>query len=609
MDNTISVNMDELQKIANTDYEGKVVFNSHKLDRLPFFDVEIYFSQDLWDFKDYIPEMGSDKNRYDFSKIHYAYKDYVKRYVLELILNKNASSTINKYFGYMCKTVDFFIDNYVYDCTQITRDIINKYNDYLSGRLESENERIHNRRICIKLLKYIERHMNVDYSYERDILSENDTELLKDQIENGKTPNIPSDVYDNIISLGVKELLSDKSTDTEKFEACMVLMLSQVGMRIHELSLVKAGMKQSKLCFGETKKVNYLEFYTFKSERFKKTGRRTKSFLTEIGELAYDNLEKLSEQRREKLNTEYIFTNDSSTMPLNTQTLSNMLYRFVVRNSVELGLINKSYDGFYIFNLEQNRRSRKVKAEYCSHLSETDTVAIPTSRQFRVAVCNELIRTGKELSWIVEHMNHLYEETTQHYGRYGDDDKKTDDLSKGVLHGIITGEFKLIGEEAEFIINKIDEFLKEKKFNVKSNLDEIINELVQKVPIREKKGGFCIKSAYGKKCKYNEYFCAFELCPNHCTAYFLVDITYSRFKSSLQAIEYNNSNNFLAEANVEIKKLQRLVKRDLIPELDELKEEIRKHSKDVIINKQKKLEYIVNNLSEIILEVKPWLID
>ncbi|AET66623.1 hypothetical protein Desor_0947 [Desulfosporosinus orientis DSM 765] len=600
------INTHELDKIANTADEKHIFLNTFIIDRLPFFNVEIYFSQDLWDFNDYIPEMGPYKKKYDFSKIHYAYKDYVKRYILELLINEKSVSSISKYLGYASKIVLFFINKNIFNPTFVTISHINDFNEYLKERYSTESERRHNRRILITILKYIERDKSVDFSYEREILDETDTELLKQQIENGKTPNIPYEIYENIISVGIKEINSAETSDKEKIEASTVVLLSQVGMRIHELALCKSGKKVSITCFDNTKAVNYLEFTTFKSERQRSRGKITKSFLTPIGELAYDTLEKLTRENRAKakIKSDFIFANPSSIYPYSTQTLNHMLQRFMVRNSCKLDLINKRYDGFSIFTLKRNKKEGIVKPEYCQHLKDVDTVAIPTPRQFRVAVCNELIRQGKDIGWVMQHMNHLLIETTEHYVR---NDEREKEKAKGILHDILTGEFKLIGEEAEVFLEGIDRFLEEKKFNVKYDLAQIIDELVEIVPIREKSGGYCIKSAFGRKCTKNEFLCAFEMCPNHCTSFLYADITYKRFNECLKVIEYNKANNYIAQAEVESRKLQRLVKRDLMQELEELYNEIRKHGKDTIISKHKNLKHIADNISEIMGEVRPWL--
>jgi len=609
MDNRIiEINKAELKKISNLSDEKDKIISTLDIGRLPFFNVEIYFSDDIWKFGKYDPQKGKEKDEYDFSTIHYAYKKYIKRFVLESKVNMKAISSIKKYLGYMKKISKNLCENYVYDCTLITLKCVKKYNELLDIDYKSENEKIHHRRLFIILLKYIETEKKVNYSELRKVLSVNNTALLKAQIESGKTANIPQNIYDGIISLCLKEMCSNKSNKKEIIEASSILLLSQVGMRIHELSLIKADKKKYVECFNSSKKVPYLEFLTMKTVRSRKHAKITKTFLTDKAELAYDTLERLTAEVREKHSSDYIFISENSPdseNPVGTATLRAWLARFIVRNSKELGVINTEYKDFRVFTMKNNEETKLIKKEYCNHLTINDFVSIPNPHQFRVAVCNELIRQGVEIGWIVQHMNHLTVEMTLHYQR--SENEKDKELSKGVLEGVVTGEFNLIGEEAELITLKINEFIKENKYNVKTDLKKIIDELITKVPIREKREGFCIKSSFGKKCKYNEFMCAFDICPNICTVYFFADITYKRFKDKLKVIEYDKINNFVSEANIETSKLKKISKSFLIKELEELEREIEKQGIEKIIVKHPQLEYIIANIANIIKEVRIWI--
>ena len=593
----------KLMEIANISDEKHKLITTLDIGRLPFFDVEIYFSDDIWDFGNYNPEKGPYKNKYDFSNIHYAYQKYVKKYVLELLINNRAISSIKKYLMYMKKICKFLCQNYIYDCTIITLKCVKEYNELLDIEYKSEGERDHNRRLFKKLLNYIEIQEKVDYSEARKLLSNNNSDLLRAQMESGKIPNLPHGMYDKIISLCLKEIYSDKFNITEKKEASAILLLSQVGMRIYELSIIKANKKKFEWCFNYTLKVPYLEFITTKTVRTKTHSQITKTFLTKIAELAYDTLEELTSNIRLRNSSEYIFIGDNCKNPIKGETLRGWIARFVVRNSRELKVINTQYEGFRILTMEEIKKSKLVKADYFNNLKSSDYVSIPNPHQFRVAVCNELINAGVEIGWIADQMNHLTFEMTMHYQRSNEDNA----ISKGVLEGVVTGEYNLIGEEANLLISKIDEFIQKNKYNIKTDLKEIVDELSSKVPIREKREGFCIKSAFGKKCKYNEFMCAFEMCPNHCTVYYFADITYKRFKEKLITIEYDKANNFISEANIETIKLKRIAKSFLIKELEELKIEMEKQGNQRIIEKHPQLEYITENIFDIMEEVKIWI--
>jgi REP element-mobilizing transposase RayT len=204
----------------------------------------------------------------------------------------------------------------------------------------------------------------------------------------------------------------------------------------------------------------------------------------------------------------------------------------------------------------------------------------------------------------MEHMNHLSPEMTKHYIRKEKIENK--ELSRKFFKGLIKKEYKAIGEQSEQLIEKINEFIEEGHFDIKKDIDEIVDYLAGEIPIREKALGFCIKSAFGKKCKYNELICAFDMCPNHITYFINADISYKRFKNQVKSIKYNEENNFIQEAKIEKGKLKRLIDRNLKYELEEFKEEIDKQGELEIIRKYPQLKEIAKEIEKIMMEVKAW---
>ena len=561
---------------------------------LPITNVEIYFEDNLWDFK----EKYQGKNGiFDFEQIHYEFRKYIKSIVLSDKLATNQLTSIQKKFINYKDMIIFLEKNHVYDCSTISRQDIIRLNQFIKDKFSSENERIRNRNLFIRLLEKIEIDKDVDYKELKQILkSSNNTKLRKAQIEQGKTPNIDDKLFDNIISKAIQELDNRQLSDKEKIEACAILILSQTGMRISELSMLEANMTKEIQGALPNSEIKYLKFYSPKILKW-----YNNIVLTDIGSLAYETLETLTEKKRKKLNTNYLFTSNGNE-PYSTETMTNYLRRFISRNYRDLGVYNKLFDGCFILTKEINENRKIVNPLYLSDITYKDFISIPKPHQYRVAVCNKLISQGVELKWVMKHMGHLTEEMTEHYMR-----KEKEDNDE-VLKGIIKKDFKLIGEEAEDLINRIEEFIKEEEYNIKTDLDEIVDTLSKRVPIRAKKNGFCIKSAFGKKCKYNEFVCAFEICPNHCTSYIFADISYKRFKDNLKSIEYNEKNNFINEAKIEKKKLKRMAENYLIKELQEVKHEIINRGKEKVINENRKLEFVVNNIDKLIKEVNQWII-
>lgn len=587
----------DLDKIKNQDkYQQNnskqyIVDNEFK-GLLPLNNVDIMFEDSIWDLE---TRYLGENSKFDFSDINYNFRDYIKLYVLEGIINSNSITTLKKNYSVLKYIIRYLDENYIFNPETITKEVTIKFSEEIMKKYKSEGERIRARRLFIYLLKKIESKTETNY---RDlkllIESKNNSKLRRAQMESGKTKNIDNKIFNKIIEIALRELNDDGLSDSEKIHACTVLILSQTGIRISDVSTLEANMIREIKGIGNEKNLKFLKFFSHKILK-----DYTETFLTDICYEAYKKLEELTESNREEFNSKYLFNNLRGKV-VTTQTIDNYIKKFVIRNSKEIGVLNKKFDGNFIFTQKMNKDLKLIQEEKYEFLNDDYFVSIPMAHQYRVAVCNELIAKGVDFKWVKKHMGHLTSEMTMHYTRVKEEDNNK------VIEGIVKGEFRLIGKEADRLTIKIKEFINEGNYNIKSDLEEIVNELSKKVPIRAKKNGYCIKSSFGKKCKNNEFMCAFEVCPNHCTSYLFADISYKRFKEGIKVIEYNNKNGFISEAVMEKNKLIRLIEDYFIKELEELKKEIDIIGyKEVILN-NKNLKYLCENIDEVLREVKEW---
>lgn len=207
-------------------------------------------------------------------------------------------------------------------------------------------------------------------------------------------------------------------------------------------------------------------------------------------------------------------------------------------------------------------------------------------------------------------MNHLESDMTLGYYRRTEKEKKEKEFAKDILGKVIKQDIKLIGKDRDILMNKINEFIEENNYNVKTDLDQIIESLANKIPIREKNFGYCIKSSFGRKCSIdgltNESYCAFGICPNHFITWQMIDITYTRFKRLQKTIDYNINNGFTAQASIECNKMKRVIEEALLLEIEDLQNEIRINGKEKTIISNKEIEYFINNIDDIVKEVEEW---
>lgn len=158
------------------------------------------------------------------------------------------------------------------------------------------------------------------------------------------------------------------------------------------------------------------------------------------------------------------------------------------------------------------------------------TITMPKNHQLRVHVCTELYNKGVPLKYIEKFMAHLSNEMKGYYVRPTKKNPQEDmDFTLDTLFKIVTGETKLLGP-TKGLNEKIEEFIKENNYNVKTDLDAICESLAKKIPIRQKTGGVCIKSSMLRECskdaKTNEFYCAYGVCPNIFHFYYMADVSY-----------------------------------------------------------------------------------
>ena len=84
------------------------------------------------------------------------------------------------------------------------------------------------------------------------------------------------------------------------------------------------------------------------------------------------------------------------------------------------------------------------------------------------------------------------------------------------------------------IKKSIQQFVKDNNFNVQNDIEAIVKAMGDRVIIRGKTGGVCIKTSLmpcAKDARTNEMFCAYNLCPNLFTFYYMADISYLDFQT------------------------------------------------------------------------------
>ena len=288
-------------------------------------------------------------------------------------------------------------------------------------------------------------------------------------------------------------------------------------------------------------------------------------------------------------------------------------------NASEWGLINskESYlfeSAFEYCGMQKGKRNTKnipVKAIKKSGLEEGQIVSLVTIRQFRVYFASELHERGVTDKMISELLGHSSVEMWGYYVRPKHPVQEDIDFTAGTFREIIEDDLSVLGTKGEAIKNKIDKFIYRDGISVGKDLESIIDDLCMEMPVKQKLGGFCIKSNPHRECYHDaetdRLLCAYGCCPNHCHLYFSADISYERAKNLVQIIDYDlQDKEWINMAQKEAYKLEIVINQELLPELDALREMIMRNGNKWVIDKHSNLLFIVTNIDSIYEEISLW---
>ena len=568
----------------------------------------INFDADIWDIRmlsDFNEKTG--KTRLYFDQIDNNYKDAFKGYIYKLATEDNlAARTIQRKYYEINSFINHLSVSNIIDIRDLNPEDIKKYLDSFKVKYTS----LQAKRVSIEefLFFVIDNYEDVYLNSVLKFLKELDYKKeLKAEYEAGKTPAIPDFLFQRSVKVATLIIGNKNASIQEKVEASIVLLLSQTGIRISEVRLLKKDKLRSIRIFDEDKEAYYLHYSSPKAKKID-----TKTFLTNLGVMAYNCLCECYSNDA----SDYIFYNPQTGVPLDENTLRATVIDFYIRNYKSLdnkGLKNISSKELSFIRITNSKvvNGYYIKNEFLNEFEIGDIIYYPLPHQFRVSVCNELIKQGITLDWVRDHMNHLDPEMTAHYIRKSSAEKKNQEFAKQMLAEMITGETVVLGKDSEILMNKINEFIKENKYNIKRDLAQIVEELAGRIPIREKELGYCIKSSFGRKCAHDGYgsdvYCVFGVCPNHFTIYKLIDVSYGRYKNLVDIINYNKENGFSAQVEIETNKLKRVVEEAVLPELIEINRLIDKNGLETLCMKNKDIEYYIRNANELIAEVRKWI--
>lgn len=603
--------------ISSLGYQGISVIRSLEYwmenERLPFQGVEIYFYENLWDFR---PLDSIDRTithmRYDFNFIDVRYVGLVKGYILKRILvNDDDYSTLYEKFRKVKVFVRELVKKCLYSPQYITLSFVKKY---LSGivnvKEETKNQYYEVLRDFLVYLMTCDEDLDFSVIFEyMNGLRNND--LRDAQRENGKTATIHHLYLDKMIQCAISDINDEDVTDQCKINASIVVLLSQIGCRISELRLIQANSVANEVIYNNIT-VSYMRFKTFKTVK-EKEFQITETYMNSHSLLAYETLQSCLKDNWSRSEEQYLFYNPRFDSPLQKITLRNYICKFVLRHYSDLRNLeidNEEFDkyGRILIHNENSRTGLYVTDHDRQGISLETVLIYPKPHQFRVAVVNNLAdNPAIDLDMIRSHMNHLTTDMTEHYIRRK---KKKETISK--YTSLMIQEISLdidedISKMHYTLKDKAEEFIASYKHNIGLDIKDIIEEAKNQLGITEKSLGYCISNPLGKICSLIKFEnIGYDTNNINMISFKNIGKSYQVFKNKIELINYNKKNGFRVQSEIESKRLKKHIESRLIHEIDDMNRKIDEVGLKEFTNNYPRLSRYAISLIQIENEVLKW---
>lgn len=568
-----------------------------KTNKLNILDVDIVFNDKIWDFstlkKDYLRHAYYyklsfvDRNGLGLSDY---YETLVKFLTLNLILEDGVIRGYHHEVLYSLKPfLRYLYENRVYTLDECTyKDI----NDYLMLSRTNLKERSITK-IQTAILKLFTFYSmltgkSIDKKINNLLTKKNTNRISIEQKEN-LIKLLPSSFMKNLTSCLYEDVQKLQSTSpTSKKLKIMILIytLIQTGIRPAELFIIPRQCIIKENIKGIT--ITKLQYNITK---------------TIYGDGISQN-QTILNKKTEHLINYLIESSDSKYLSSNIgyYSVRNFLYDYCINNAYRLGNISDKPDKAFMGRAISIFDDKK----------NTKYINIPTLKQFRVYFDSELKRRGYNEYARAKLLGHSDEKMLDYYGRsilpVEDDFNYTSILVKDLL---ADDNLKILGLKGDVYTSRIRKFLEQKKIEGVTDIDTLVRQLNNELPIRSKPGGYCIKPDSNYACKNNnasdELLCSYGLCKNQHHLILNSSYHYDKFKEMQKIYYYNLENGYTRFAEKELYKIQGTLQMHLIPEIKELHTMIDKESLKCIEEKYKDILWIIENINEVEEEIETWM--
>lgn len=566
------------------------------LEYVPNSDNKITYSENVWDFNDYYKDINSKDYIIYFNKASEDYRDYLKMFVIYKITQKSKVSTIKTRIFCFISIINSIKNEQNKPFSLITTDDIK--NEIESRNIISSTK--HNLYVAAYLIyefiiKNYELSLPVDIN-ELQKKSAEDRAISKK--ESTKIPNIPEDYYSIILTKAIETLDNEKASYNRRMTAGLIIIETQTGLRTQDLLGLKVSdLHEKKLPVSDVM-CNYLHFQTRKPS---KAHSDMLEFDIYASQLCADAFNKMSILRKKCVykNEPYLYVLDSSKNSTN-------------KYPIETNRLRIEYRKFFLEELKNLTCEKWEGITPVNHIQggKTYKLNIPEIRQYRVHLATALYNNGVSLNYIKKYLGHLSEYMLGYYVRPKNPGHENAKYAERIVKKIAGDDMTPLGSMGAELKQNLQQFIKEGKYNVKSDTSKILNDLGENLVIREKGPGLCCIKTTIIPCKYDartdKMLCAFGTCPNIFHFFDMINVSYMQFHELQNSYQKNKDNGFKRAAEKELNKLKSFCKGRLTPELDELERVVKTKGLSAFVKQYPDLQYYATNIDNIRKEIQLW---
>lgn len=588
-------------------------------DVVPIYDHRISYLSDHWDFRPYYHHKNRHSLSIHFDKVVPAeIKELSKMFVVHRILENDSPETPHGRLRVVKRIMQIIERDTGKDSIMLI-----SFED-LRNAIDSQKKiKVQTKRYYWESILIFWRFLIEDYKMELPIdLGRMESETLsvrnkaKKEVDKYRMPDIPLPLMKAIEDTATRVMRDKNSSYLERSFACLLLIITQLGLRLGDALNLRINSLKTIRLVNVNVQVSFIHYSTSKPSRGRGPLLEFDMYATDLCKEAYETLSELRKEHPDADKVDYLYLPYNrmkhkgherlypvTRYPANNQKFNDEYERFIYKYLYKE--CSTPWEGIAPCRLS----CLKGRIEFKDEVDKL--FYYPDTRQYRVRVCTALYEKGVPLSYIKKFMGHLTEDMIGYYCRPKDSFKENLDYSRKVIQSMVGEDTTPIGVNGDHLKAKLKEFVASQKYNVYTDIDEIINTLGNKLVIRAKTGGVCIKTSMipcADEVSTNKLLCAFNLCPNVYHFYWMADVSYLDFKTAEKAYSQTQENGFEVEASKQKAMAKSIITRRLLPELTSLKNAIQEHGPKTVMERYPSLIEIIGNLDNILKEIQLWLI-